>query len=188
MKAAVISHGTLGSPEGNWFQWLKRQLEEKGLQVWLPQLPHAEQPSLCEWADSIHSNCPFTIDEQTLVVGRSSGAILSLILAQQNNTPVGGVVAVSAFHDNSLNWEPNNRLFDVDFDWSAIKAKSGKLLFVHSDTDPYVPLDQAKYVADHCEAELIVIPGQGHFNLEQSPDYRTFPKLLEILEEANLIT
>jgi predicted alpha/beta hydrolase family esterase len=188
VKNAIILHGTLGSPEGNWFQWLKRQLEEKGLQVWLPQLPHAKQPSLREWSNFIHDKCPFTIDEQTLVVGHSSGAILSLILAQQNNTPVGGVVAVSAFPDNSLNWEPNNRLFDVGFDWSAIKAKSGKLLFVHSDTDPYVPLDQAKYVADHCEAELIIIPGQGHFNLEQSPDYRTFPKLLEILEEANLIT
>lgn len=36
------------SPEGNWFQWLKKELE-KGMEVWLPQLPHAEQPSLREW-------------------------------------------------------------------------------------------------------------------------------------------
>ncbi len=40
MKTAIILHGTLGSPDGNWFQWLKEQLEEKGFMVWLPPLTH----------------------------------------------------------------------------------------------------------------------------------------------------
>lgn len=187
MKNAIILHGTLGSPDGNWFGWLKTELENMGLQVWLPQLPHAEQPSLKEWADFIHARCPFAIDEETLVVGHSSGAILSLVLAQQNNTPIGGVVAVSVFHDNSLGWEPNNRLFDVTFDWKAIQKNATKLLFVHSDNDPYVPLEQAQYVVNNCEAELIVVPGEGHFNLEQSPDYKAFPKLIDILEEKHYV-
>lgn len=181
MKTALILHGTLGSPEGNWFTWLKSELEAKGLQVWLPQLPRAEQPSLQEWAEFVHDNCPFAIDEETLIVGHSSGAILALILAQQNRIPVGGVIAVSVFHDNSLNWEPNSRLFDVAFDWNAIQANANKLLFIHSDNDPYVPLSQAKYVADNCNAKLEVIPGQGHFNLEQSRSYTKFPKLLELV-------
>lgn len=46
MKTAIILHGTLGSPDSNWFQWLKNELEQRGLTVWLPQLPQAEQPSL----------------------------------------------------------------------------------------------------------------------------------------------
>lgn len=78
MRNALILHGTLGSPTGNWFQWLKTELEKKGLEVWLPQLPHAEQPSLKEWADFVHTNCPFEINEETLIVGHSSGAILAL--------------------------------------------------------------------------------------------------------------
>lgn len=187
MKTAIILHGTLGSPSGNWFQWLEQELKSKGFQVWLPQLLHAEQPSLQEWTDFVHAECPFAIDSETLIVGHSSGAILSLIIAQQNVKPVGGVVAVSVFHDNSLKWEPNNRLFDVAFDWEAIQVNAGKLLFIHSDNDPYVPLDQAQFVADSCKAEMIVIPAQGHFNLEQSDDYRQFPKLLEILEQKAFI-
>lgn len=181
MKTAIILHGTLGSPEGNWFQWLKDQLETKGLQVWLPQLPHAEQPSLHEWASFVQKECPFAINEETLIVGHSSGAILALILAQQNPEPIGQIVCVSVFHDNSLQWEPNNKLFDVAFDWPAIRANAKKLLFIHSDDDPYVPLGQAQFVADSCQAELITIPSQGHFNLEQSEEYKKFPKLLEII-------
>lgn len=141
MKNAVILHGTLGSRGGNWFKWLKSELESKGLEVWLPNLPRAEQPSLKEWATFVLANCPFVIDQNTLIIGHSSGAILALILAQQNPTPVSAVVAISAFHDNSLNWEPNNRLFDKEFNWHDIRKNASKLLFVHSDNDPYVPLD-----------------------------------------------
>jgi predicted alpha/beta hydrolase family esterase len=138
-KNAIILHGTLGSSEGNWFQWLKTEIAKKGLEVWLPTLPHAEQPSLREWSEYVQQNCPFPINSDTLVIGHSSGAILSLILAQQNELPIGAVVAVSVFHDNSLRWEPNNRLFDVNFDWRAISQNTKQLLFVHSDDDPYVP-------------------------------------------------
>lgn len=187
MKNAIILHGTGGSPDSNWFQWLKAELGSKGLQVWLPALPNPNLPSLKANTDFLLAHCPFPINADTLVVGHSSGAILALILAQSNPVSLGGIVAVSVFHDNSLGWEKNTKLFDVDFDWPAIKAKSGKLLFIHSDTDPYVPLDQAKYVADNCEAEIIVIPNEGHFNLEQSQEYKAFPKLMEILEERHYV-
>ena len=182
MKTILILHGTLGSPKGNWFQWLKTELEAEDLEVWLPQLPDALQSSLREWANFVHNNCPFEINEETLIVGHSSGAILSLILAQQNAAPVGGVIAVSVFHDNSLNWEANSRLFDIGFDWSAIQQNTKKLLFIHSDNDPYVPLEQAQYVADNCKAEMVIIPNQGHFNLEKGPEYKEFPKLLELIK------
>lgn len=157
------------------------------MQVWLPHLPRAEQPSLKEWAEYVEANCPFAIGENTLIVGHSSGAILALILAQQNPSPVGAVVVVSVFHDNSLEWEPNNRLFDVPFDWNVIHKNAKKLLFLHSDDDPYVPLPQALFVADNCHSEMIVMSGQGHFNLEKSKDYRRFPELIHLLEERKMI-
>ena len=187
MKTTIILHGTIGSPDGNWFQWLKTELESKGLSVWLPQLPHPEQPSLRAEADFVHAHCPFPIDKETLIVGHSSGAILALILAQENTAKIGAIVAVSVFHDNSLKWDANSSLFDVPFVWEAIQENADKLLFVHSNTDPYVPLEQAQFVADNCKAELLVIPGQGHFNLEQAEDYKAFPKLIEVMAERDFL-
>jgi hypothetical protein len=142
---------------------------------------------LNEWAKFVHKECPFAINEDTLIVGHSSGSILALVLAQQNFEPIGGIIGVSVFHDNSLEWEPNNKLFDVAFEWDAIRANAEKLLFIHSDNDPYVPLDQAQFVADNCHAELRMIPGQGHFNLEQSSDYKAFPKLVEVMQQKGFL-
>jgi predicted alpha/beta hydrolase family esterase len=187
MKTAIIFHGTLGSPQSNWFQWLKSELEKRGLTAWMPQLPHAEQPSLKNWQQFVNEECPFSINEETLIVGHSSGAILALVLAENNTEKIGAVVGVSVFYDNSLQWEPNDKLFDVQFDWATIRQGTNELLFIHSDNDPYVPLDQAKFIATHTSSEIIVISGEGHFNIEHSDDYRQFPKLVEILEERKLI-
>lgn len=187
MKTAIILHGTLSSPDGNWFQWIKNELEQRGLTVWLPQLPKAEQPSLRKWQLFIKEQCPFPINEETLIVGHSSGAILALVLAENNMEKIGAIVDVSVFHDNSLQWQPNDLLFDVQFDWTAIREGVNELLFIHSDNDPYVPLNQAQYVSTNTSAEMIVVPGEGHFNLERSNEYKQFPKLLEILEERKLV-
>ena len=35
----IIVHGSFGSPEGNWFPWLKKELENKGLNVKVPKMP-----------------------------------------------------------------------------------------------------------------------------------------------------
>jgi len=185
VKRAVILHGTLGSPEGNWFRWLESELKKRGYEVWLPTLPHTEQPSLRVMSDFVYKNAPFPLDGTTLLIGHSSGAILALIIAQQSKTPLAGLVGVSVFHDNSLNWSPNSKLFDISFDFEAIQRNTHKILFVHSDNDPYVPLDQARYVADTCQAKIVIIPGQGHFNLEQSPTYTQFPKLIETMEQQH---
>lgn len=187
MKTAIILHGTLGSPDSNWFKWLKKELEQSGLIVWLPQLPQAEQPSLRKWQRFIKEQCPFPINEETLIVGHSSGAILALVLAENNTEKIGAIVDVSVFYDNSLQWQPNDKLFDVQFDWTAIRDGVIKLIFVHSDNDPYVPLFQAQFVATNTDAEILVIPGEGHFNLERSEEYKQFPKLLEILKERKFV-
>jgi len=187
MKTAIILHGTLGSPDGNWLQWLKKALEKRGLKVWLPQLPQPEQPSLRKWQQFIKEHCPFPINTETLIVGHSSGAILALVIAENNMEKIGAIVDVSVFHDNSLQWQPNDQLFDVQFDWTAIREGVNDLLFIHSDNDPYVPLNQAQLVATNTRAQMIVIPGEGHFNLERSDAYKQFPKLLKILEERELV-
>lgn len=192
MKKAIILHGTGGTPESNWFRWLKRELQNKGLEVWLPALPDTARPSLRKNVNFISTHAPFQVDNDTIVIGHSSGATLALALVQELKDPIGALVTVSAFVPmpevyNATAWEANARLFDIEFDWPRIRNGAKVRLMFHSDDDPYIPVSVAEHIAQKTEAELVVIPSQGHFNLEEGPEYSSFPLLLSQLEERRLL-
>lgn len=193
MTKAVILHGTGGSPDDNWFRWLENELQAKGLTVWLPQLPHAEQPSLKEEIEFVTANTPFAFDEETVIIGHSSGASLALALVSTAQAPIGALMVVSPFVPTdepyaATTWEANAKLFDTPIDLSAIRRKALQRLVVHSDDDPYIPLSVASSIADASHAEFVMIPGQGHFNLEHSDTYKTFPLLLSLLIQRGIVS
>ncbi len=183
MKNALILHGTDASPAHNWFTWLKEQLEQDDYDVLLPQLPNSATPSTKAYNEFLLSNADFTFDDETIIVGHSSGAveILSLLQHLPDDTRIKAAYLVSAFRDD-LGWESLAGLFEEPFDFEKIRTKAGKFIFLHSDNDPYVPLEQARYLSEQVGGELIVKTGQGHFNTELSESYKEFPLLLHIIE------
>lgn len=81
MKNAIILHAMDDSPENHWYPWLKSQLEQKGYDVWSPQLPDDKNPQITTWIPFILAGGKFT--EDTVIIGHSAGAavILSLLEA-----------------------------------------------------------------------------------------------------------
>ena len=183
MNKAILLHGTDGSSQSSWLQWLRAQLEEGGMTVWVPDLPNADYPSLQEWAEYVFEKSPFEIDDNTLIVGHSAGAVAALIIAQLLKSRVGQVISVASFKDLSylhekLNWHANDRFFDVEFDFEKIKDNCDDIVFIHSDDDPYCPLDQAEFLAAETDGRLIIIPDSGHFNTEKSERFKEFPEIM----------
>jgi predicted alpha/beta hydrolase family esterase len=184
MTNVLILHGTDGTPQSNWFMWLKGKLVGRGYHVWLPQLPNAEKPNSKTYTDFLLSNKDFTYDENTVIIGHSSGAVEVLHLLQNlpTQTRIKGAVLVSAFKDD-LTWESLSDLFLEPFDFDKIKEHCSKFIFIHSDDDPYCPIDHAKYLATKTDGELIVFDGQGHFNTEVGPQYEQFPEIIQFIDE-----
>lgn len=186
MKTAILLHGTMADSKSNWLQWLKSELENRGFKVWVPDLPNAELPSLVEWADYILDNCPFEINEETTLVGHSSGAVAVVVLAQDFTHKIHQIISVGVYKDleylhEVVKFHANDRFFDIPFNFEKIKQNCDNIVFIHSDDDPYCPLSHAEYMANKTAGKLVVIPGQGHFNLDKSPDYKKFPALLDQL-------
>ena len=187
MAKFLILHGTGASPEENWFMWLKGILIGRGHEVWLPQLPNADKPNPNTYNEFILANENFAIDSETILIGHSSGAvaILSLLDNVPYSTVVKAAVLVSAFKDD-LGWDALKDLFIEPLDFKQIKTRCKKFVLLHSDNDPYVPLEHANYLSSILGGKLIVTEGQGHFNTEQSADYKSFPELLELIESEIL--
>lgn len=184
MTNVLILHGTDGTPHSNWFMWLKGKLIGKGYHVWLPQLPGADKPNSKTYTDFLLTNKDFVFGEATILVGHSSGAVEILQLLQNLpvKTRIKGAVLVSAFKDD-LKWDSLSGLFTEPFDFEKIKKHCDKFIFIHSDDDPYCPLEGVRYLASEVDGELIVFNGQGHFNTETGPEYQQFPEILQFIDE-----
>ena len=182
MKKALILHGTSSNSSSNWFPWLKSELENVGWKVWVPDLPNSDEPNVERYNKYILGNNDWIFDDNTVIIGHSSGSveILGLLQDLPESTVVDKCILIGSFKDD-LGWPNLGGLFLKPFDFLKIKKQSKSFLFIHSDNDPYCPLEHAKYLSNKLEGELKVIPGQKHFSEETDPKYPTFPLLKAIL-------
>ena len=75
-------------------------------------------------------------------------------------------------------------LVEKPFNWEKIKKSAKEFCFVCSDNDPYqCGADQGKIMQKHLGGELVIKPGEGHFNLEEGQQYKQFPLILKLLGE-----
>jgi predicted alpha/beta hydrolase family esterase len=190
VKRAVILHGTSATPADNWFPWLKQQLEARGYEVWVPQLPGAEAPNAQRYTEFLlSSDWDF---QDSLVIGHSAGAVEILHLLQHlpDDVIVKTAVCVSAFSQvlaDEPDWEQLKGLFAEPLEYPAIAKKAGTLLFVHAADDPWCDPEQAKRLAQQTESEYVELPSGQHFSLSLDPTYTEFPQLVEILEGRHLL-
>ncbi|MBI3573796.1 alpha/beta hydrolase [Candidatus Kaiserbacteria bacterium] len=182
MKNALILHGLENSSKGNWFSWLKVELEKNGWKVWVPDLPGSEKPNIERHNDFIFSS-GWKLDQDSVIVGHSAGAIeiLGLLGALPEGTLIKAGVLVGAFKDD-LGWESLKELFEKPFDFETIKTRAKKFIILHSDDDPICPVSGAEEVALKLGGEFIVQHGQKHFNLgTMGEKYKEFPFLLDLM-------
>lgn len=183
MTNALIMHGTGGSSQENWFPWLHRKLENLAYKVWTPDLPDAHRPNPKKYKQHILTWKNFSFTKETIIIGHSSGAVatLSLLQALPEKTKIKACYLVGAFKDN-LGLDIASELFSEPFDFEKIKIKSRLWYVIHSDDDPYVPLEHAQYLHQHIGGDLIVLAGQKHFSVSTfGEDYCQFPFLYHLI-------
>lgn len=185
---AILLHGTDGSCESNWIPWLKQQLEKHAFEVYAPSLPNSAFPNGEAWSDFIIQNTPFRFDTDTIIIGHSAGAALIPMLLQKlpTGTRIKRAILVSGFHTD-FDWDKLKNLQNVPVDYNDLKQKCDDFILLHSDNDPYVPIEEPQELAERLNGKLIIIKGQGHFNLGASPKYKEFPKLLSIILKDNAL-
>jgi uncharacterized protein len=184
MKNVIILHGTDAKPEDNWFPWLKNELEADDWEVWVPHLPQANKPSIRRYNKFLLSQNEFHATEETVMIGHSAGAvaIMGLLQTLPEDVVIKRAVLVGAFK-NDLGWESLKELIEDPLDFEKIKKHVKEITILHSDNDPYIPLEQAEYLAEKLDGELIILKGQKHFSKGEDPKYKQFPFVAELLRE-----
>ncbi len=169
MKRVIIVHGWDGTPKEGWFPWLKRELEAKGFEVVVPQLPDAESPSIEKWVPALAAVVG-TPDRDTYFVGHSMGCqtIARYLEGLDDSLRVGGIVYVAGFF-NSLTLGTNEEeeiwnKWKKPIDLSRVRARAPKSIAIFSDNDPYVSLNNQDDFRKELNSEIIIQHLMGHFN------------------------
>jgi len=177
----VILHGTCGSPEGDWFPWLKRELEAAGHDVYVPRFPTPEGQSVRNWCRVLDEEAP-RFGKNTILIGHSCGAAYLLHILEVIAEPVAQAVFVSGFADkldDDFLDMVHETFVNHDFDWETIRRNAGKMTLFHGDNDLCVPLELAQKLSKKLKTPLTIIPGGGHLCAESG--FTEFPRILEVL-------
>ena len=99
MKKALILHAWFSKPEDNWYSWLMSELEKKGYEVWVPELP-----TMPTNAPDMETMLKFIleknfVDGETVVIGHSLGSVLALRLAERIKFGKGILLAAWDYND-----------------------------------------------------------------------------------------
>lgn len=163
---AYIFHGTEGSPQENWFQWLKEELEKDGIETEVPQLPDSAHPDMNKWLTEVAN---LEIGSDTILIGHSLGAVLALRMLERGHKAKAVYLVAPFLHD--LGWDVlKDSLFFADtFDWSLVKKQCDTFEVFASKNDPHLSIEDVGAVAEGLGVENQVIDINKHFNVTEFP-------------------
>jgi len=163
-KRIFIIHGWEGTPQSNWFPWLKKKLEMKGFSVEVPAMPDTMHPILNKWL-TIMRELVGNVDENTYFVGHNLGVItiLRYLESLPENKKIGGAVLVAGFSE-PIGYDELNSFLLLPLDYEKIKKATKNIIAIHSDNDPYVSLKNGETLKKKLDAKLVIVPKAGHFN------------------------
>lgn len=172
LKKAYIIHGWDGYPEEGWFPWLKKELESRGFEVFVPQLPKPDEPRIDAWVGKFKEivNEP---DENAYFIGHSMGCqtIVRYLELLPDNVKVGGAVFVAGFFRRLTNLEDDDVVRSVAAEWlnasidlKKVKEHLNDSVAIFSDNDPYVPLDNKIDFESMLNSKIIIEHNKGHFS------------------------
>lgn len=181
MNKVFLVHGFEGSPNGGWRPYLMAELNEHDIYACALSMPSPEKPLLSEWLEEIKRHVEKNPDDALYLVGHSLGGTATLrYLERYDDKNIKGVVLVSTPCEKTQNRKIDNFL-ESDFDYETIKSRGSAVAIIHGVDDPWVPVANAKHVAEKTQGKLILIPNGKHLN--DSSGFRELPECLEVLLE-----
>ena len=180
----IIIHGNGGGTgTDNWYPYVKAELEKLGHEVIAENFPDPVEAKASIWLPYIHD--VLKADENTIIIGHSSGAVAAMRYAENNK--LYGSVLVGTCHTD-LGWESEkiSGYYDAPWQWEDIIKNQKWIIQFASTDDPYIGIEEARHVHEKLQTEYYEYTDHGHFGSGKQ-EMTTFPELVEALKKKLLI-
>ena len=190
MNNYFILHGSFSNPFGNWFPWLRAEIEKtkpSGMEESICYVPHMptgiEFQNYNNWENVIK---PYLsaggININTTIFAHSISPIFICKFLIKHNIRVKRLVFVCGFNNHFIEGADDyNKVNETMFCEGVEKIKDlcDDITCIYSNNDPYVKFDVEKEFADKVSHKQIMIENGGHLNAESG--YTEFPLLKDFI-------
>lgn len=179
IKAILIpgnGEGDVNNPDF-WFSFVKKSLAKLGVEVMMENFPDPVEAKAEFWLPFIKG---LGADENTILIGYSSGAIAAMRYAEENK--ILGTVLIAAYHtDLGMESERVSGYFRKSWDFERIRSNQKFIIQFHSADDPFISSGEAYFVRDKLKTEFHQLKNKGHFGYPF--ELNEFPELVAALKK-----
>ncbi len=173
-KKALLLESWYASPDSHWFPWLRKELENRGYEVYIPDLPTIntnllDMEKMIKCVEDLK-----VLDKETVVIGHSIGSVLALRLAERYR--FGKMILVAGWDFDDLQAE-HQLFWPNKINHDRIKKNVKEIYCLTSDNDPYTTAYQVEEMSKRLGGKFILVPGAGHFT--EKFNITTLPQVLE---------
>ncbi|QQG43663.1 MAG: alpha/beta fold hydrolase [Candidatus Daviesbacteria bacterium] len=178
-KRGIIVHGWSGSFQKDWLPWAKAELETRGYEVLVPDLPDSDNPKIENWVPYL-SRIIGKVNENDILIGHSMGCqtILRFLESLPEGKKVDKIILVAGFGPflkglTEQEWQIAKPWINTPLDLDKIKTHANSFTAIFSDNDPFVPLEENKKLFEEkLGAQVFIEHHKGHFNNmpQEQPD------------------
>jgi len=195
MRDVFIIHGSYGSPEENWFPWLKKELSKLGHRVFVPQFPISPLDKrdlaygghdINKWIETLDDYKKY-IDSDAIFIAHSRGCIFTYHYLARSKFSIAATFLVAPWINfiwYPKGWKKIDSFHREPFNWNKIKKAAKYFEVFQSDNDPVgIPIGEGKEIAKNLNAKFILVKDAGHFSVYYDKKFVKFPLLLKNVED-----
>lgn len=186
MKRVFIIHRWDGNPKGDWYPWLKKELERKGFKVEVPEMPNTSEPVINEWVFHL-KKIVGKLDNETHFIGHSMGCqtIMRFLEKENYDDKIGNAIFVAGWLKlDNLEGEEVKKIatpwLNTSIDFDKVKKKLSKITVFLSSNEPYNFIEENKMIfKEKLNAKVIILEDKGHFT--EDDGIRQLPEIIQII-------
>lgn len=175
----ILIHGNRGGwPKENWLPPVARKLAKlESVKVIFRRFPDPVLARAKYWLLFLEK---LGADENTILVGHSSGAVAAMRYAEKHKI-LGSILVAACYTDLGEPNEKISRYYDKPWKWKAIRENQKWIVQFASVDDRFIPIKEARFVHKKLKTEYHEFKHQGHFS---SWDKKTdFPQIVAIIKK-----
>jgi uncharacterized protein len=170
---AIIIHGNGGCTAGDiWLPWVERELTALGVDVINQTFPDNIKARAAFWLPHLES---LGTDENTILIGHSSGAVAAMRYAESHRL-LGSILVGVCHTDLGDSFEAASGYYSSPWQWAAIRNNQKWIAIYNSSDDPHIPIAEARFVAAQLRCSFFEFTDRGHF-----VDSRQFPEVVDFV-------